>query len=148
MKLRVLSHWLKLPTVMVASLVFFQGSLVASVESAIPAAVPASGNAVTLSVAPNPAKVKEKITLTAKVTTNNKAATGGTVTFFDGKFPLGSAQVVGKKPAKGYKTGTAILTTIVSPGAHSVTAVYGGTAASPKVVRSKPVALKVTGKTR
>jgi hypothetical protein len=60
---------------------------------------------------------------------------------------LGSAQVVGKKPAKEYKTGTAILTTIVSPGFHAVTAVYGGTAVSPKVVRSKPVALKITGNT-
>lgn len=55
--------------------------------------------------------------------------------------------MVGKKPAKEYKTGTAILTTIVSPGFHAVTAVYGGTAVSPKVVRSKPVALKITGKT-
>jgi hypothetical protein len=144
MKLRVLSRRLKLPVVLVAGLVFFQaGSSLAFTQSAFPA----SGNAITLSVAPNPAKVKEKISLTANVTTNNKAATGGTVTFFDGKLPLGSAQVVGKKPAKGYKTGTAILTTIVSPGPHSVTAVYGGTAASPKVVRSKRVALKVNGKT-
>jgi hypothetical protein len=85
--------------------------------------------------------------LAATVATNKKAATGGTVTFFDGKLSLGSAQVVGKKPAKGYKTGMAILTTIVSPGSHAVTAVYGGTAASPKVVRSELVALKVTGKT-
>jgi hypothetical protein len=60
---------------------------------------------------------------------------------------LGCAQVVGKKPAKEYKTGTAILTTIVSPGFHAVTAVYGGTVVSPKVVRSKPVALEITGKT-
>jgi FG-GAP-like repeat/Bacterial Ig-like domain (group 3) len=135
---------LQLPVVLVASLIIcLGGSAVAVVQSSFPA----SGNAITLSVAPNPAKVKEKITLTANVTTNNKAATGGTVTFFDGKLSLGSAQVVGKKPAKGYKTGTAILTTIVSPGPHSVTAVYGGTAASPKAVRSKRVALKVTGKT-
>lgn len=55
--------------------------------------------------------------------------------------------MVGKKPAKEYKTGTAISTTTVSPGFHAVTAVYGGTAVSPKVVRSKPVALKITGKT-
>lgn len=66
--------------------------------------------------------------MAATVATNKKAATGGTVTFFDGKLSLGSAQVVGKKPAKGYKTGMAILTTIVSPGSHAVTAVYGGTA--------------------
>jgi FG-GAP-like repeat/Bacterial Ig-like domain (group 3) len=116
-------------------------------EPAFSAAVPASGNAITLSITPNSAKVKEKITLSAKVTTNGKAATGGKVTFFDGTLPMGSAQVVGKKPAKGYKTGTAIETTIVSPGAHEITAVYEGTAGSPKVVRSKRVALKITGKT-
>jgi hypothetical protein len=144
MKVNVCFRRLKLPVVLAAGLFFFHGGAqFAFAESAVPAAV----NAITLSVAPNPAKVKEKVTLTAKVTTNAKAATGGTVTFFDGKLTLGSAQVVGKKPAKGYKTGTAIMTTIVSPGSHSVTAVYGGTAGSPKVVRSKPVALKVTGKT-
>ena len=60
---------------------------------------------------------------------------------------MANAQVVGKKPAKGYKTGTATLTAIVAPGSHSLTAVYGGTAKSPKIVRSKPVVLKVTGKT-
>jgi FG-GAP-like repeat/Bacterial Ig-like domain (group 3) len=125
----------------------FVGLILCLGEPAFSAAVPASGNAITLSVSPNSAKVKEKITLTATVTTNGKAATGGTVAFFDGTSPVGSAQVVGKKPAKGYKTGTAIMTTIVSPGAHEITAVYEGTAGSPKVVRSKRVALKVTGKT-
>jgi hypothetical protein len=145
MKLRGLSRWSKF-VVLVSGVVFFPGSL-AFTQSAPTAVVPASGNAITLSVAPNPAKVKEKISLTANVSTNNKAATGGTVTFFDGKLLLGSAQVVGKKPAKGYKTGVAMLSTIMSPGPHSLTAVYGGTAGSSKVVRSKRVALKVTGKT-
>jgi hypothetical protein len=145
---RVSFRRLKLSVVLVTGLILcLGGSVVAFAQSAFPAAVPSSGNAITLSVAPNAAKVKQKITLTAKVTTNGKAATGGSVTFFDGKLVLGSAQVVGKKPAKGYKTGTALMTTIVSPGPHSVTAVYGGTAGSPKVVRSKRVALKVTGKT-
>jgi hypothetical protein len=139
---------LKLSVVLVAGLFFFHdGAPLAAGQSTSSSAVPATGNAITLSVAPNPAKVKEKVTLTAKVTTNHKAATGGTVTFLDGKVPLGSTQVVGKKPANGHKTGTAILTTIISPGSHSMTAVYGGTAGSPKVVRSKRVALKVTGKT-
>lgn len=85
--------------------------------------------------------------MTATVTTNKKAATGGTVTFFDGKLSLGSAQVVGKKAAKEYKTGTAILTTIVSPGFHAVTAVYGGTAVSPKWCAPNRSALEITGKT-
>ncbi len=106
-----------------------------------------SVNAIKLAVSPSSAKVKQKITLTASVTTNKKAATGGTVTFLDGKIPLASAQVVGNKPAKGYKTGNAILTTILGPGTHSLTAVYAGTAKSPKPVTSKAVQLKVTGKT-
>jgi hypothetical protein len=109
---------------------------------------PRSVNAITLSVSPNPAKVKQRVTMIAAVTTDAKAATGGTVTFFDGKTPLANAQVVGKKPAKGYKTGTATLTTIVSPGRHTLTAVYGGTATSPKIVRSKPVSLHISGNTR
>jgi hypothetical protein len=134
---------LKLPAVLAAGVLCCHGGTpLAAAESVAQASV----NAITLSVAPNPAKVTEKVTLIAKVTTNGKAATGGTVTFIEGKLPLGSAQVVGKKPAKGYKTGTATLTTIVPPGLHSITAVYGGTAASPEVVRSKRVALKVTGK--
>jgi hypothetical protein len=135
---------LRLSAVIFAGLFFSQNpGPFAVAESALPASV----NAITLSVAPNPAKVKQKVTLTAKVTTNNKAATGGTVTFFDGKLPLANAQVVGKMPAKGYETGTATLTLIVSPGSHAMTAVYGGTAASPKTARSKRIALKVTGKT-
>jgi hypothetical protein len=138
----------KLPVVLLVGFVFSNILTLAAVAQATsPTSAPASVNAITLAVAPNPAKVKEKVTLTATVTTNSKSATGGTVTFFDGKLPLGSAQVVGKKPAKGYKTGTATLTLIVSPGSHSVTAVYGGIAASPKTVRSKPEVLKVTGKT-
>jgi len=148
MNLKVPFTRLQLPVVLVAGLFLFHDWAPLAVGQSAPAAgVPVSVNAITLSVAPNPAKVKQKVTLTARVTTNSKAATGGTVTFFDGKLPLGSAQVVGKKPAKGYKTGTAILTVIVSPGPHALTAVYGGTAGSPKIVRSKRVALKVTGKT-
>jgi len=148
MTLKVCFCRLKLPLVLIAGLFFvvYDCAPRAVAQHLLPAA-PAPVNAITLSVAPNPAKVKEKVTLTARVTTNKKAATGGTVSFFDGKLPLGSAQVVGTKPAKGYKTGTAKLTTIVSPGPHSLSAVYGGTAGSPKVVRSKRLALKVTGKT-
>src|SRR5580693_5682055 len=147
MKLRVSLCRFTLPFVLVAGLGFSMLSVVAVAQSALPATVPSSVNAIALMVTPNPAKVKEKIILTATVTTNKKAATGGAVTFFDGKFTMGSAQVVGKKPAKGYRTGTATMTLIVAPGSHAITAVYEGTAASPKVVRSKPVSLKVTGKT-
>jgi hypothetical protein len=146
MKLKLQCRF-KSPLVLVAGFVFSYVVSSALAQPVLPTTAPASVNAITLGVSPNPAKVKEKVTLTATVTTNSKSATGGTVTFFDGKLPLGSAQVVGVKPAKGYKTGTATLTLIVSPGSHSVTAVYGGTAASPKIVRSKPTALKVSGKT-
>jgi len=135
---------LKLPAVLIVGWFIFHDCAPVAIAQSV---VPTSVNAITLSVSPTTAKVKQKVTLTASVTTNNQAATGGTVTFFDGKLLLGSAQVVGKKPAKGYKTGNAILTTILAPGSHSLTAVYGGTAGSPKIVRSKRVALKVTGKT-
>jgi hypothetical protein len=106
-----------------------------------------STNKITLTASPNPAKVKEKITLKAQVTTNNQPALGGTVTFFSGKLPLGSVQVVGANPAPGFHTGDAVLTTILVPKTHNLTAVYGGTADSPDVVRSKHVQLEVTGKT-
>jgi len=141
---KVSSRWLKLSLILLAGWFLLHDSAPLAVAQA---SLPASTNAITLSVSPNPAKVKEKVTLTAKVTTNGKAAVGGTVTFFDGKLPLANAQVVGKKPAKGYKTGQAVLTTILSPGSHALTALYGGTATSPKQVRSKRVTLKVTGKT-
>ena len=140
MRSRVSLCRLELLLLLLAGWFFFE-------DRAVAESTPASVNAITITVSPNPAKVKQKVTLTAKVTTDNEAATGGTVTFFDGKIQLANAQVVGKKPAKGYKTGTATLTTIVAPGSHSLTAVYGGTAKSPKIVRSKPVVLKITGKT-
>jgi FG-GAP-like repeat/Bacterial Ig-like domain (group 3) len=135
---------LKLPLVLI--FILFAGGLIGSAAAKSVTSIPASANKVTLSVTPNPAKVKQKVTLIATVTTG-KPATGGTVVLFDGKLPLGSAQVVGNKPAKGYTTGTATLTTIVSPGAHSLIAEYEGTAGAPKIARSKRIALKVTGKT-
>jgi len=82
MKPRVSLCRFKLPLVLTAGLVLYHGWSVAAVAQSVPATVPASVNAIALTVTPNPAKVKEKITLTATVTTNKKAATGGTVTFF------------------------------------------------------------------
>jgi hypothetical protein len=83
MKPRVSLCRFKLPLVLAAGLVLYQGWFVAAVaQSALPATVPASVNAIALTVTPNPAKVKGKITLTATVTTSKKVATGGTVTFF------------------------------------------------------------------
>jgi hypothetical protein len=105
-------------------------------------------NAVSLSVTPTHGRVKQKITLTANVTTNNSPATGGTVVFSNGRLSLGSAQVVGKNPAKGYKTGAAVLTTILAPGSYGLIATYGGTASSPQIVVSNPVTYVVKGKTQ
>jgi hypothetical protein len=73
---------LRFPVVLVAGLFFLHDRVpIARAQSASSSPVPASVNAITLSVAPNPARVKEKVTLAAKVTTNSQAATGGTVTF-------------------------------------------------------------------
>lgn len=106
-----------------------------------------SGNQVTLAVNPKTAKVKQKITLTASVTNGGNTASGGTVTFYDSKVALGDIQVVGKHPAPGHQQGTAVMTTILGPGQHSLTAVYGGTAQFPGRVKSSTITLAVTGKT-
>lgn len=121
--------------------ILFLAALAFLVQSAL------ASNSVILSVTPNPVKVQQKITLTAKVTSSGNPATGGTVTFFSGTSPLGDIQVVGNHPAKGHKTGSAVLTVMLDPGSHALTAVYGGTAQSPGIVKSKKVKLEVTGKT-
>ncbi len=53
------------------------------------------------------------VTLTANVT---PASSTGTITFYEGPFPIGSAALSG---------GTASLTTAFSPGTHAVTAAFG-----------------------
>jgi hypothetical protein len=106
-----------------------------------------AGNSMTLSANPSPAKARHKITLTASVTSGGNPASAGSVNFLDGTLSLGSIQVVGTHPAAGHQQGTAVLTLMLAPGAHSLTAVYGGTTQSPGVVTSTPVALNVTGQT-
>lgn len=106
-----------------------------------------ASNSITLSVDPSPAKARHKITLTASVTSGGNPAGAGSVSFLDGTLSLGSIQVVGAHPAAGHQQGTAVLTLMLAPGAHSLTAVYGGTTQSPGVVTSTPVALNVTGQT-
>jgi hypothetical protein len=101
-------------------------------------------NAITLIATPNVAQAKQKVTLTATVATNNVLSTAGTVNFLDGKLSLGSAQIVGNYPAKGNTTGTAVLTTILAPGIHSITAVYTGIAGAPAVATSNTL-VQVTG---
>jgi hypothetical protein len=106
-----------------------------------------ASNSMTLSANPSPAKARHKITLTASVTSGGNPASAGSVNFLDGTLSLGSIQVVGTHPAAGHQQGTAVLTLMLAPGAHSLTAVYGGTTQSPGVVTSNPVALNVTGQT-
>jgi len=107
----------------------------------------AQGNQITLSVDPTSAKVKQKITLTATVNNSGNIASSGTVTFFDGRLRLADIQVVGTHPAQGHHQGTAVLTTILAPGSHPLTAVYGGTRQFPGQVKSNAVSVNVTGKT-
>src|ERR1700690_2635719 len=104
-------------------------------------------NAITLSADPVSVKVRHKITLTASVTSGGNPASGGSVSFIDGTLYLGSIQVVGTHPAAGHEQGTAVLTLMLAPGTHSLTAVYSGTTQSPGVVTSAAVALNVTGQT-
>lgn len=126
----------------------FGSLLLCLLFSAIPftSALGAS-NQITLSVDPTSAQVKQKITLTATVLSNGNPASGGTVTFFAGKVPVADIQVVGAHPANGHQQGTAVLTTILAAGGHSLSAVYGGTAQSPGRVKSRVVRMTVTGKT-
>jgi FG-GAP-like repeat/Bacterial Ig-like domain (group 3) len=107
----------------------------------------AASNNITLSATPSPAKAQHKITLTATVTAGANPASAGSVSFLDGALSLGSIQVVGTHPAAGHQPGTAVLTLMLAPGAHSLTAVYGGTTQSPGIATSTPVALNVTGQT-
>jgi len=101
-------------------------------------------NTIMLSATPNVVQAKQKVTLTATVVSNTVPATAGTVNFLDGKLLLGSAQIVGNNPAKGYTTGTAVLTTILAPGIHSITAIYTGIAGAPAVANSNTL-VEVTG---
>lgn len=123
----------------------FAGLTASAILIGAPAALAA--NQIKLRVDPRTVEVGEKITLTASVTTDGQSATGGTVTFLDGQTSLGSIQVVGTDPAAGHLTGTAVLTTILAPGDHSLVATYGGTAQSPDIVTSKRVNVTVTGTT-
>jgi len=76
---------------------------------------------VSLSGNPNPSNTDQSVTLTATITTPSATpAPSGTVSFFDGKTPLGNAPVSG---------GTATLTTtFTTAGSHSLTAIYSGDA--------------------
>jgi hypothetical protein len=106
-----------------------------------------ASNAITLSADPAVAKARHKITLTASVISGGNPASAGLVSFLDGTLLLASIQVVGTHPAAGHQQGTAVLTLMLAPGTHSLTAVYSGTTLSPGTVTSTPAAVTVTGGT-
>ena len=75
----------------------------------------------TLTAAPSPGVVNQAVALTATVIASAAPVGAGSVTFYDGSATLGSAQLTA--------AGTASLsTTFASTGAHTLSAVYGGTA--------------------
>ncbi|MFI5253731.1 MAG: Ig-like domain repeat protein [Bacteroidota bacterium] len=69
----------------------------------------------------NPSVVGQSVTLTATVSSTSPGTPTGSVTFYDGAAVLGS-------PAALSGGSAAISTSILSPGLHSITAVYGGDA--------------------
>jgi hypothetical protein len=102
-------------------------------------------NAITFTASPVSATSRQPVTLSAAVATGGIPATAGTVEFFDGATSLGTAQVAGSVPAKGYTTGTAVLKIILAPGEHSLTAKYRGILAAPTAVTATAVSVTVAG---
>jgi len=81
----------------------------------------AKSTALTSSV--NPSTLGQAVTFTATVTPATLAASGaptGTVTFKDGAAVIGAGTLIGAKAT--------LLTSKLSTGSHSITAVYGGSA--------------------
>ena len=89
---------------------------------------------VTLTSSANPASLGIAVTFTAVVSNSLPVAATGTVNFFDGTVPIGSAAL--------NATGVAAFSTsTLTTGSHSITAVYGGdsqngVATSPALVES------------
>jgi hypothetical protein len=93
----------------------FQGSTSAALTQAVRAP---TSTAVTSNV--NPSGLGEAVTLTASVSANSGTPTG-TITFKDGSSTLGTASLSGALQAT-------LTATTLTPGSHSITAVYGGDA--------------------
>jgi hypothetical protein len=74
-----------------------------------------------VSGSPNPASVGQTVTFTATVSSSGSGTPTGTVTFEDGTTDLGTSPLSGGGPA-------VFTTSTLSPGAHSITAVYSGDA--------------------
>lgn len=81
----------------------------------------------TLMVSPVSVTSGGTVTLTATVSGNSQAITSGSVTFYSGLVPLGTAQIIGVTPATGQIPGTAVLVTSFVPGTFSLVAKFNGT---------------------
>jgi hypothetical protein len=78
---------------------------------------PLHSTATMLSVAPNPAKIHESVTLTAHVTSTS-GSPAGTVTFFDGATALATVTLTGGSAA--------FTTSALDAGTHAISAAYNG----------------------
>lgn len=99
-------------------------SFLTSTSASFTHGVTAAATSVALAAAPNPAVFGQAVTLTATASAvaPSTATPAGTVTFYDGATPLGSAALDG--------TGHASLQTSALPvGAHALTAALGASAA-------------------
>ena len=125
------------------------GNYLSSTSAAVSIGYSATAPVNTIALAASATSVvtTKPVTLTATVTTGGIPATAGTVNFFDGTLLLGSAQVVGGSPAKGFTTGTATLKPILATGSHSITATYAGILAAPTAVVSSAVTVAAAGTT-
>ncbi|WP_435018239.1 Ig-like domain repeat protein [Tundrisphaera sp. TA3] len=93
----------------------------ASTSAAAAHEVTRATSTMTLAASAATSNFGEPVTLTATIAGQFGGAVGGTVSFFDGATPLGSAPVGAD--------GTAIfVTSALGTGAHQITAVYGGDA--------------------
>lgn len=120
--------------------------LAAGPSAAADVLVPHKVTTTSLTSSANPTTYKAPVTLTATV--NNGYQTSGSVSFFDGTTPIGTANLDA--------TGKAVLVTSFGVGAHDLTATYSGdtenasstSAALPETVNTAPLtitALPATG---
>jgi sugar lactone lactonase YvrE len=89
----------------------------------------------TLTAMPVSITVSETVTLTATVTAASGGTPAGTVTFYNGTVPLGSASLNG--------SGVAILTLTPALGNYSITASYGGNLVDAPSQSAPPVSVTV-----
>jgi len=106
-----------------------------------------ASSTVTIATSSSSVSIGTAVKLTATVTVNGAAATKGEARFFDGTNQLAKVQVVGTSPASGQTTGNAVLSVVLGPGSHSLTAKYIGPYGVANSTSATPVSVSVTGTT-